>query len=405
MLTKTYRAPNMLAALESVQRELGPEALIVSVKQIPGGAAWEVWRKPAIEVVAMQANGATETAPVAAPKAASANTSTSAANSKAIAPAVWQAFARSQAANSHAAPPAAIEPRGSVGAEPAPARLPTDTADFAALASSWSGALAAFHRRLKAQGVAEDVLRQKLDACMEALPLPYLEDEARVRKYLAHQLEAGLTYPAPAAITTTGVLCLVGMSGAGKTTTAAKLAAYYTRTLNLRVAWVCADTYRAGAIAQARGYAESLRLPLRVAYTADELQRCVSLESQADLVIVDLPGCNPWREAQVLEIGTLLTALDRRLTYLVAPATAKDADLSAALAAFSLFELKGLVLTKLDETATLGSVFNLAWNSRLPLLYFSAGPRALEDFEPAQAAKLVRALLDGEWPQSVARTA
>jgi flagellar biosynthesis protein FlhF len=103
----------------------------------------------------------------------------------------------------------------------------------------------------------------------------------------------------------------------------------------------------------------------------------------------------------VVEIGALLTALDRRLTYLVAPATAKEADLSAALSAFSLFDLKGLVLTKLDETATLGSVFNLAWRSRLPLLYYSAGPRALEDFEPAQAGKLVSALLDGEWPQSV----
>jgi flagellar biosynthesis protein FlhF len=381
----------MLAALENVQRELGAEALIVSVKQIPGGAAWEVWKKPAVEVVAMQANGPAAAASAAASRAPAAPAK-KASNSTTLAPAVRQAFAKSQAVAEDSALRREAAPHPDVKAE---------SNSFTALMPSWSNTLAAVYRRLHAQGVDDDVLRQKLNACVEALPAHHLDDEARVRKYLSHQLEAGLSFPAPAAIATTGVLCLAGTTGAGKTTTAAKLAAYYARALNLRVAWVCADTYRAGAIAQARGYAESLRLPLRVAYTADELRRCVSLESQADLVIVDLPGCNPRRESQVVEIGALLTALDRRLTYLVAPATAKEADLSAALSAFSLFDLKGLVLTKLDETATLGSVFNLAWRSRLPLLYYSAGPRALEDFEPAQAGKLVSALLDGEWPQSV----
>ncbi|HRF47114.1 MAG TPA: hypothetical protein PLC98_05755, partial [Anaerolineales bacterium] len=53
MQARTYQAPNMLTALERIQEELGPEALIVSVRQIPGGAAWEVWKKPAVEVVAM----------------------------------------------------------------------------------------------------------------------------------------------------------------------------------------------------------------------------------------------------------------------------------------------------------------------------------------------------------------
>lgn len=412
MLTKTYRAPNMLAALESVQRELGPEALIISVRQVPSGAAWEVWKKPAVEVVAMQANAA---APASAPRpdagassrlradavpaSASSRAATTAARSRSIAPAVVQAFSKSPAATGEGTP------RQEAGPTTDPARSNPAGSHFAALAPAWSGTLAMFYRRLHAQGVDEDVLRQKLDACLEALPAHHLDDEARVHKYLSHQFEAGLTFSAPAAISTSGVICLVGTTGAGKTTAAAKLAAFYTRDLNLHVAWVCADTYRAGAIAQAHGYAESLRLPLRVAYTADELRRCVSLESQADLVIVDLPGCNPRRESQVVEIGALLTALDKRLTYLVAPATAKDADLSAALAAFSLFELNGLVLTKLDETAVLGSVFNLAWRSRLPLLYYSAGPRALEDFEPAQAGRLVRALFDGEWPRSVARPA
>lgn len=54
MITKTIRAESMMAALETVQKDLGPEALIVSVRQVPGGPIWQVWKNPVIEVVAVQ---------------------------------------------------------------------------------------------------------------------------------------------------------------------------------------------------------------------------------------------------------------------------------------------------------------------------------------------------------------
>jgi flagellar biosynthesis GTPase FlhF len=55
------------------------------------------------------------------------------------------------------------------------------------------------------------------------------------------------------------------------------------------------------------------------------------------------------------------------------------------------------VLTKLDETSTFGSVFNAAWRSHLPLAYFTAGPRILDDFQPAHAGTLINALWHERW--------
>ena len=54
MITRTVRAENMLTALEVIKKELGPEALIVSVRQIMSGPSWQVWRKPLVEVVAVR---------------------------------------------------------------------------------------------------------------------------------------------------------------------------------------------------------------------------------------------------------------------------------------------------------------------------------------------------------------
>ena len=52
MLTKTFRAPNMLEALQEIQKELGPDAIVLSMREIPAGPLWQVWNKPGVEVVA-----------------------------------------------------------------------------------------------------------------------------------------------------------------------------------------------------------------------------------------------------------------------------------------------------------------------------------------------------------------
>ena len=377
MSARTFSAPNMLAALDLVQRELGPEALIVSARQVPGGPAWQVWRKPHVEVVALS-QGAAGPAPKAiAEKTASPKT----------APANDMAALKMQLAEMAS-------------------RLDRVTLP------AWPPVLAATYRHLVAQGVEEDIARSAASACAESLTTRALEDDLRVQAHLQQTLERGLKAQAEdlwlgdngrragRALDKSGaaarVVCLIGATGAGKTASAAKLAAHHKRTLGLRVAWVCADTVRAGAIAQARAYAETLKLPLRVAYTPDELAQAVAAEAEADLIVVDTFGLNPRREDHVVDLGAYLTALPQRATYVVAPATAKDQDLREALAAFGPFQLTALLFTKLDETATLGSVFNVAWRSKLPLAYFSVGPNVLDDLLAAQPERLVSALFSTE---------
>ncbi len=411
MHTKTYRAANMLTALEEIQTELGPEALIVSVRQVPGGAAWEVWKKPGVEVVAM-ASAAPAARPVAPateeqdlrrrlrgsprpalgmpahtpdPKPADAFTL-----------ALRQALGRSPKV-----PLAGVETPPADRSEPVD--FDTVCAEDEAVGdgdlgqATWSPAVAEVYALLIEQGIEVARARHHVDVCLETLTAKTLQDPAQVRDFIAHRLEAEISAPGASLLTVAGVVCIVGAPGAGKTTAAAKLAFLAARRLGLRVAWICADTYRAGAIMQARTYAEALRLPLRVVYTAEELAQAVAHEQDADLIIVDLPGVNARRPDQLAELAGLLGSLPEHQTYLAAPATVKPEDLHASFNALGVFSLNGLVLTKLDETASLGSVFNLAASCRLPVLYYSAGPRVLDEFLPAQPARLVRALLDGGW--------
>lgn len=360
---RTFQAGTVAEALDIVQRELGPEALVVSVRQVAGGAGWQVWRKPRVEVVAMPT---VKGGKVAAPELPALNEA-----EPIVAPTM---------------------PEVSKPIEAAPSPI--------AAGPAYSGPLLDVQRTLSAHGLAEELIQKVTANCAATLSPRALEDRARVREHISRQLEAGLRIWPSTALTTTAIpgkgpkiVCVVGASGSGKTTTLGKIAAHHTRAEKLRVAWISADTIRAGAMAQARVYADALKLPFRVVYSGDDLARAIVAEKDTDLILVDTPSCNPQRKADVIELLQLLSAVPGRHTYLTAPATAKDADLADMCAAFGTLDLKGLLLTKLDETSTLGSVVNLAWRSRLPMVYFTTGPGALDELHPASAGALVSGLM------------
>jgi flagellar biosynthesis protein FlhF len=385
MTPETFRAPTVSDAMEAVQRKLGPGALIVSVRQVTDGPVWQVWRSPQYEVIAMGATASQNGAEVQRQIAASMPTPT---------PSVPPAA------------PAPVTPQAPAAPQPSPTRellqqlLARAEAQAAEASQTPPAALGTLRAALLAQGLDEGLTKKLLRASAEPFSRREPDDLAWLQAYIAAQLQAEIRTRPESSLLTDRVVCLVGSAGAGKTTTAAKIAATLLQRPDWharKLVWVCADTISAGAVAEARQFTDALGIPLRVAYTPGELAALVANESGADFVLVDMPACNPYQERSVVEVGEFLTALPQRATTLVAPATSKDADLQQALAVFKPFNLKNLVLTRLDETRTYGGVYNLAWRSQTPLLYFSLGPRIPNDLQPAHTSALVDALMGKDW--------
>jgi flagellar biosynthesis protein FlhF len=248
------------------------------------------------------------------------------------------------------------------------------------------------YQQLKSQGLEEELLNRVTEVCLEMISSKGMNDERRIRETLAHQLEAYVHIQKESGGSAQQVICLVGVSGAGKTSLCAKLAVRYHNSLKKRVAWVSTDTVRTGAINEARTYADAIGVPLHTAYTPEELYEAVAREKIADVILVDMPAVNPRSEASVVELGSFLTVMQRRQTWIVAPATAKTSDLVNLAATLSPFRPKAIALTKLDETNTFGSAFNLAYKTQLPLVYYTFGPRVLDELCSARPDTLVRAM-------------
>jgi flagellar biosynthesis protein FlhF len=193
-----------------------------------------------------------------------------------------------------------------------------------------------------------------------------------------------------------GVYALVGPTGAGKTTTLAKLAARGVRAHGAAgVALVSADAFRVGAAAQLRTYAGLLGVECRATDDREELAATLCELASRRLVLIDTSGYSP-NDPRVLPMQGLDLLGVQRL--LVLSAAQQGAAIEQTLDRFGKAAV-ACILSKVDESPQPGAALDALIRHRLPLAYVSSGQRVPEDLHAPNAAYLVdRALRGGQLP-------
>lgn len=184
---------------------------------------------------------------------------------------------------------------------------------------------------------------------------------------------------------TGGVVALLGPTGVGKTTTIAKLAARAAMDFGPNeIALVTTDTYRIGAHEQLATYGRILGCPVRVAKDAEELADILHQLRHRRLVLLDTAGMGQ-RDLRLQEqLDTLMHNSGSQIrSFLVLPATSQRRVLHETIEHFRRIPLSGCVLTKLDETLSLGEVISVTLESALPIAYLADGQRVPEDIKVA----------------------
>lgn len=191
-----------------------------------------------------------------------------------------------------------------------------------------------------------------------------------------------------------GVIALVGPTGAGKTTTIAKLASRFAEAHAPRdVALVTTDTARIGAREQLYGFGRQLGIAVHEANSGTDLDQLLERLKDYKLVLIDTAGVGP-RDRTLASQLQWLRAAPKVSTLLVLPANTSFGDMDEVVRRFSAANLQGVVLSKLDETGRFGTALSVAVDHRLPITWVTDGQDVPEDLHRASAANLVLRLED-----------
>ena len=188
-----------------------------------------------------------------------------------------------------------------------------------------------------------------------------------------------------------GIYSLVGPTGVGKTTTVAKIAARCALKHGAKnVALITTDCYRIGGQEQLRTYARILGVPVRVAKTHKELGEALNDLVDRRFILIDTAGMNQ-RDIQLTEKFAVLKQQSPRIkNYLTLSATTQASVLNDIISTFSHLELSGCILTKTDETNSLGGAISALIRHKLPLAYVCNGQQVPEDLTMARPNRLVK---------------
>lgn len=226
------------------------------------------------------------------------------------------------------------------------------------------------------------------------LQIPADTPEHRVRGLMLGLISKRLPVCPLDPLQTGGVIALVGPTGAGKTTTIAKLAALYAAQHQPRdVALVTTDTVRVGGREQLHSYGRQLGIAVHEADSEASLVQLLQRLEDYRLVLVDTAGLSQRDRALAGQLNWLRAAREVR-TLLVLPANTHFADLDEVVRRFQAARPQGVVLTKLDETGRLGSALSVVADHQLPLTWTTDGQRIPQDLQRANAAHLVLRLED-----------
>ncbi|QBH03855.1 flagellar biosynthesis protein FlhF [Xanthomonas oryzae] len=191
-----------------------------------------------------------------------------------------------------------------------------------------------------------------------------------------------------------GVIALVGPTGAGKTTTIAKLAQRFAAQHAPRdVALVTTDTQRVGGREQLHSYGRQLGIAVHEADSAESLLDLLERLRDYKLVLIDTAGMGQRDRALAAQLNWLRAA-QQVTSLLVLPANAHFSDLDEVVRRFAHAKPQGVVLTKLDETGRFGSALSVVVDHQMPITWVTDGQRVPDDLHRANAASLVLRLED-----------
>jgi len=351
MRVKKFEGATMRDAIAKVKAELGDQAVIISTRQVRRGLLGS-----AVEIsAAVDAEG--------------------------------DDAAQTMSGPTTGGPGSSSQPRNDQELEKLIAPLRSELRSLRALVRTSGDNRGTTEMRAEIAALRKLVEELARPAAPAAPPEPHVSRRRATTQHDARPARTTQPGDTPLAAPSTGsAVMLVGPTGAGKTTTIAKIAARAALIDGRRVALITLDNYRVGGIEQIRTFAELIGIPLEVAEDPAALGEII--DPSHDLTLIDTAGRSPRDAAAIAELAGHIAGLDLEV-HLVVPAGSTPAQVDELVGRYSLLGATRLLFTKLDECERAPELALAPTRTGLPITWVTTGQAVPEDIEQPTAARIL----------------
>jgi flagellar biosynthesis protein FlhF len=363
MRLKTYTVNNISQAIPMIKRDLGEDALILNTKKVKTGGFLGFFKQEKLEVIA----------------AVDTNVSEKKKNIESI--------------STESKPLEKIEDTVVIESENSPTKKDENLEELMSELKSLKqfmfqsideerlpDVLKALKTKLNDQGITVEVQSELLGKLMLVLDQHpnYTEDKihALARKEIIKLINAHKKRPSRRKV---DIICFIGPTGVGKTTTIAKIAADYLLNEDKKVGLITSDTYRIAAVEQLKTYSSILNIPIRVVESSADLTAAIDDLCDCDIILMDTAGRNYQQKQYIDDLKLMLPETKKIQINLVLSLTSKYEDMKKIIDNFQTIEMDQLILTKKDETSSSGAILNLIYHYSIPIRYIANGQNVPDD--------------------------
>ena len=189
---------------------------------------------------------------------------------------------------------------------------------------------------------------------------------------------------------------LLGPTGVGKTTTIAKLAAIKALWEHKKVLLLTSDTYRIAAVEQLKTYAKILGVPIEIIFDISSIQSVVDEHENAEIILLDTAGRSQRDKKNMDLFENIYSSFTPDAVHLVLAANMKYRDMLDVVEHIPNIPISHLLFTKLDETVSYGSIFNIHQVMGCPVSFLTVGQNVPKDIEIATGSRIADFLMKPE---------
>lgn len=373
MKIKRYVAGTVQEAKDMIRKDLGESAVVLSTRKVPRGGLWGLLGRSNVEVTAALDEPLSNEAAVAISRASG---EASGVVSGFDAP--WEVLQKELAETKRMM------------------QNLSKQLNETSVAAKYPSSISRISDRLKAADLHEELIRDLLQQVMDGLSARELEDESKVGRRLEQAMSNLVERYINRERLNGKIVCLVGPTGVGKTTTIAKLAAHAVLVDHKKIALVTFDTYRIAAVDQLKTYGEILGIPIEIVFTPSELRNALDRLQAYDTVFVDTVGRSHQNAMQISELKAFMDGIGMADVHLVLSTTTRYDIMLDVVRTYMLAKPTSLLFTKLDEASTYGPLLNLSVETGLPISYLTNGQNVPDDILSPKPSDLVSLILGAQ---------